>query len=82
MENTKKQTLGGDFVIKQTFANTVFTPEDFSEEQLMMKESVIEFVDRDIVPNRERFEQKDFDLTKELMSKARELIKKGNQKCK
>ena len=66
MENTKKQTLGGDFVIKQTFANTVFTPEDFSEEQLMMKESVIEFVDRDIVPNRERFEQKDFDLTKEL----------------
>ena len=73
MENTKKQTLGGDFVIKQTLANTVFTPEDFSEEQLMMKESVIEFVDRDIVPNRERFEQKDFDLTKELMSKAGDL---------
>ena len=55
MENIKIQTLGGDFVIKQTLANTVFTPEDFSEEQLMMKESVIEFVDRDIVPNRERF---------------------------
>ena len=73
MENTKKQTLGGDFVIKQTLANTVFTPEDFSEEQLMMKESVIEFVDRDIVPNRERFEQKDFDLTKKLMSKAGDL---------
>ena len=62
MENIKTQTLGGDFVIKQTLANTVFTPEDFSEEQLMMKESVIEFVDRDIVPNRERFEQKDFDF--------------------
>ena len=73
MEKTKKQTVGGDFVIKQTFANTVFTPEDFSEEQLMMKESVIEFVDRDIVPNRERFEQKDFGLTKELMSKAGDL---------
>ena len=73
MENTKTQTLGGDFVIKQTLANTVFTPEDFSEEQLMMKESVIEFVDRDIVPNRERFEQKDFDLTKKLMSKAGDL---------
>ena len=73
MENTKQKTLGGDFVIKQTHANSVFTPEDFSEEQLMMKDSVIEFVDRDIVPNRERFENKDFKLTQELMIKAGDL---------
>ena len=56
MEEIKNISQGGGFIVKETAANTVFTPEDFSEEQLMMKESVQEFVDRDIVPNRERFE--------------------------
>jgi alkylation response protein AidB-like acyl-CoA dehydrogenase len=70
MEEIKNISQGGGFIVKETAANTVFTPEDFSEEQLMMKESVQEFVDRDIVPNRERFEQKDYDLTRDLMAKA------------
>ena len=70
MEEIKNISQGGGFIVKETAANTVFTPEDFSEEQLMMKESVQEFVDRDIVPNRERFEQKDYDLTRDIMAKA------------
>ena len=70
MEEIKNISQGGGFIVKETEANTVFTPEDFSEEQLMMKESVQEFVDRDIVPNRERFEQKDYDLTRDIMLKA------------
>jgi alkylation response protein AidB-like acyl-CoA dehydrogenase len=70
MEEIKNISQGGGFIVKETGANTVFTPEDFSEEQLMMKESVQEFVDRDIVPNRERFEQKDYDLTRDMMAKA------------
>lgn len=69
MEEIKNISQGGGFIVKETAANTVFTPEDFSEEQLMMKESVQEFVDRDIVPNREQFEQKDYDLTRDLMAK-------------
>ena len=70
MEKIKNISQGGGFIVKETEASTVFTPEDFSEEQLMMKESVQEFVDRDIVPNRERFEQKDYDLTRDMMAKA------------
>ena len=70
MEEIKNISQGGGFIVNETRANTVFTPEDFSEEQLMMKESVQEFVDRDIVPNRERFEQKDYDLTRDMMAKA------------
>ena len=73
MEEIKNISQGGGFIVKETAANTVFTPEDFSEEQLMMKESVQEFVDRDIVPNRERFEQKDYDLTRDIMAKAGDL---------
>ena len=39
----------------------------------MMKETVKEFVDREIVPNKERFEHKDYALTEEVMRKAGEL---------
>ena len=50
-----KEINGGDFLISKTEPNQVFTPEDFSEEQTMMKESVIEFVDREVWPNKQRF---------------------------
>ena len=67
----KESTLkGGDFLIIETKAHDIFTPEDFTEEQKMMRDSVIEFVDREIVPARERLENKDFSLTEELMTKA------------
>lgn len=64
---------GGQFLVKETKCEDVFTPEDFSEEQNMMKESVKEFVDREIWPNKERFEKKDYALTEEIMRKAGEL---------
>ena len=37
---TKKNINGGVFLITNTEPDQVFTPEDFSEEQLMMKEAV------------------------------------------
>lgn len=61
---------GGQFIVKETEAKDVFTPEDFSEEQIMMKESVREFVDKEIFPHRERFEKKDYAYTEEVMRKA------------
>ncbi|MEY4432737.1 MAG: hypothetical protein RLZZ44_867, partial [Bacteroidota bacterium] len=51
----------------------IFTPEDFSEEQLMMRDSVKEFVDKEIWPNKDRFEKKDYALTEETMRKAGEM---------
>ena len=39
----------------------------------MMKESVKEFVDREIWPNKPKFEKKDYALTEEIMRKAGEL---------
>lgn len=64
---------GGQFLVKETACEDVFTPEDFSEEQKMMRDSVKEFVDREIWPKKERFEQKDYALTEEVMKKAGEL---------
>ena len=64
---------GGQFLVKETKCEDVFTPEDFSEEQTMMKEAVMEFNDREIVPYKARFEAKDYALTEEVMRKAGEL---------
>ncbi|WP_370214597.1 acyl-CoA dehydrogenase family protein [Mesoflavibacter profundi] len=71
MAETEKDILrGGQFLVKETNCEDIFTPEDFSEEQQMMKESVIEFNDREIIPNKPRFEAKDYALTEEVMRKA------------
>ncbi|GAB5399842.1 MAG: acyl-CoA dehydrogenase family protein [Aureisphaera sp.] len=74
IDNIKENILrGGQFLVKETPCEDVFTPEDFSEEQKMMKESVKEFVDREIWPLKERFEKKDYALTEEIMKKAGEM---------
>ncbi len=74
MENKEKELLrGGQFLVKETNCDNVFTPEDFSEEQKMMKDAVMEFNDREIIPNKPRFEAKDYALTEECMKKAGEL---------
>lgn len=70
MENI---TRGGQFLVKETLSQNIFTPEDFSEEQIMMRESVKEFIDREIWPNKERFEKKDYAFTEECMRKAGDL---------
>ena len=69
----KDVTRGGQFLVKETKCEDIFTPEDFSEEQLMMKQTVKEFVDKEIWPNKNRFENKDYAFTEECMRKAGEL---------
>lgn len=69
----KKLTRGGEFIVKETKAEDIFTPEDLNEEQKMMRDSVIEFVNRELWPNKPRFETKDYAFTEELMRKTGEL---------
>jgi alkylation response protein AidB-like acyl-CoA dehydrogenase len=64
------KTRGGQFIVKETKCEDIFTPEDFNEEQIMMRDSVKEFVDKEIWPNKDRFEKKDYALTEETMKKA------------
>lgn len=74
MSNNKDNLIrGGQFIVRETDAKDVFTPEDFTEEQQMMRDSVIEFVDKEILPNKPKFEQKDYALTESVMRKAAEL---------
>ena len=64
---------GGQFLVKETNCEDVFTLEDLNEEQRMMRESTKEFVDRELWAHWERFENKDYGFTEETMRKAGEL---------
>ena len=68
-----KTIKGGEFIIKEVNKEDIFISEEFSEEQKMMKEAVVEFIDREVWPKKERFENKDYALTEELMRKAGEM---------
>ncbi len=73
MTNDKEILRGGQFIVKETNCEDIFTPEDFTEEQKMMKAMVTEFVDREVWPHKARFEKKDYALTEELMKKIGDL---------
>lgn len=64
---------GGQFLVKETNCEDVFTLEDLNEEQKMMRESTKEFVDRKLWAHWERFEKKDYAYTEECMREAGEL---------
>ncbi len=64
---------GGQFLVKETNCEDIFTLEDLTEEQKMMRDSTKEFVDRELWAHWERFEKKDYAFTEECMRKAGEL---------
>ncbi|CAM2994718.1 acyl-CoA dehydrogenase [Chryseobacterium flavum] len=64
---------GGEFLIKQIPANEIFSLEELNEEQKMLRDSAKEFIDREVVPQKERFEKKDYAFTEETMRKLGEM---------
>ncbi|RKR13501.1 alkylation response protein AidB-like acyl-CoA dehydrogenase [Maribacter vaceletii] len=74
MATEEKELLrGGQFLVKETKCEDVFTLEDLTEEHKMMRDSTKEFVDRELWAHWERFEKKDYAYTEETMRKAGEL---------
>ncbi len=75
IETLQKDNLlrGGQFLVKETNCEDVFTLEDLTEEQKMMRDSTKEFADRELWSHWERFEKKDYKYTEECMRKAGEL---------
>ncbi len=64
---------GGQFLVKETKCEDVFTLEDLSEEQKMIRDSTKEFVDRELWAHWERFEKKDYAYTEQTMRSAGQL---------
>jgi len=70
----QKNPTGGEFLLRETAPQDVFTPEDFSENQRMFAQTVEDFVIRTIEPVREELEYKgNTMLGKDLLKKAAEM---------
>jgi len=64
---------GGSFLIDERNPQDVFTPEDFTDQHQLIAQTAEEFANKEIVPNIEKMEHKDFAVSRELVRKAGEL---------
>jgi alkylation response protein AidB-like acyl-CoA dehydrogenase len=72
-DSPPKTVTGGSFLIDAHPPEFVFTPEDFSEQHNLIAQTAEEFVTKELLPNVEKLERKDFALIRELVKKAGDL---------
>ncbi len=63
---------GGEWLIKESSAFETFTPEDFNEEQQMVKDMCLQFLDAEVLPIVDRIDKMEPGLMPSLMVKAGE----------
>ena len=73
LADVKNLLKGGEFLVKESNFQDVFTPEDLNEEQQMIVDTVVSFVDTEITPIYDRIEHQEPGLTESLLMKAGEL---------
>ncbi len=56
MSSERPYPTGGEFLINPTAPADIFTPEDFDEMQRMIAQTVLDFVERHIIPVRDQLE--------------------------
>ncbi len=69
----KSKISGGSFLLEERQTSEVFTPEDFTEQHQLIGQTTEEFAVNEILPNIERIEHKEFQVTRDLLKKAGEL---------
>lgn len=70
----KKNTMkGGEFLVKETNFNDIFTPEQWTEEQMMIAQMCSDFVDNEITPIIDRIDSLEEGLMPSILEKAGEL---------
>ncbi len=69
----KEVIKGGGFLLQETLPATVYSPEDFSDEQLLIGQTTTEFFDKEIIPNSDKIESKDYEIQRELIKKGADL---------
>ncbi|MED2971156.1 MULTISPECIES: acyl-CoA dehydrogenase family protein [unclassified Fictibacillus] len=74
MSNTMEKVFkGGSFLVEDIQAEDLFTPEDFSEEHLMIAKTTEDYVGKEVVPQLDKLENHEFDISRKLLTKAGEL---------
>jgi alkylation response protein AidB-like acyl-CoA dehydrogenase len=64
---------GGEFLIRKTNTNEVFTPEEWTEEHRMIAQMCDDFIAQEIIPNIERIDKMEDGLMQSILEKAGEL---------
>ena len=70
---TKTIRKGGEYLLRDTPCEDVFTPEDFSDEQKQIAETTEQFVLNEILPHIDEIDAQNFDLVVKGMRKCGEL---------
>lgn len=69
----KQAIKGGEFIVRETDAQDIFIPEEFSEEQRMMAKACQDFIDTEILPNIDKIDKLEPGLMFSIFRKAGEL---------
>ena len=59
MTAIKKIIKGGEFLLEDSLYNDIFTAEEYSEEQIMFRTSMRDFLNKEIEPIKEKFDTKE-----------------------
>ena len=68
-----KAITGGEFIIRDVSCDEIFTPEDWTEEHLMMKQTAIDFINSRVVPNLDPIDNQEEGLMPKLLEESGEL---------
>lgn len=68
-----KRIKGGEFIIRETKAEEIFTPEEWTEEQKMIAQTCQDFIDNEITPHLDEIDTLKEGLMPSLLDKAGEL---------
>jgi len=63
---------GGEWLIKESSPFETFTPENFVEEQLMIRDMCVQFLEKEVYPILDRIDNMEAGLMKSLLTKAGE----------
>ena len=58
-EQAGKAITGGEFLIRKTAANDIFIPEEWNEEQRMIKKMTHDFIEQRVHPHIEAIDQQE-----------------------
>ncbi|MDP4281594.1 MAG: acyl-CoA dehydrogenase family protein [Bacteroidota bacterium] len=72
MEN-RKVLKSGEFLVDEVEAKDVFIPEEFTEEQKMIAQTIKDFLETELYPNLDKVDSPDKELMKSILKKAGEL---------
>ena len=64
---SKKPIKGGEFIIRETACENIFTPEDYTEEQKMIAQMCLDFISAEVLPNLEKIDHQEEGLMQKLL---------------